>query len=39
MDASRVNRLQLAVTKIKNIFQPGGVTYGKLLRQISKQDE
>ena len=39
MDASRVNRLQLAVTKIKNIFQPGGVTYGKLLRQISKQYE
>ena len=27
------------ITKIKNIFQPGGVTYGKLLRQISKQDE
>ncbi len=27
------------VTKIKNIFQPGGVTYGKLLRQISKQYE
>ena len=39
MDASRVNRLQLAVTKIKNIFQPEGVTYRKLLRQISKQDE
>ena len=39
MDASRANRLQLAVTKIKNIFQPGGVTYGKLLRQISKQYE
>ena len=27
------------LTKIKNIFQPGGVTYGKLLRQISKQYE